>query len=343
MNGSTGPDAADSGSTVGEPAEPKPTALVLNGDCGLHDTGWGHPEHQGRLPAIVNAIYRETPALLDHVLQHEARPADEAQLHRVHTLEHIELVRTAAARAQRTGEIVPLDADTLVSSASWDAALASAGCAMDAVDLVLTGHARTAFALCRPPGHHATPAQPMGFCLFNNAAVAARAAQAVHAIERVLIIDWDVHHGNGTQDVFYDDPHVFYLSLHLGGHYPGTGAAHETGTGAGEGTTLNVPLPAGTSAAEYREEFTSALARGFEIGRPELIIISAGYDCLEGDPLGGLLLEPHDIYEMTREVMDHARSGADGRVAAVLEGGYAPSRVGAGVVATLRALAKLDF
>ena len=343
MSGSTAPDAADPGSNVNEPTEAKPTALVLNGDCGLHDTGWGHPEHQGRLPAVVNAVYRETPALLDHVLQHEARPADEAQLLRVHTVDHIESVRAAAARAQRSGQIVPLDADTLVSGASWDAAIASAGCAIDAVDLVLTGRAHTALALCRPPGHHATPAQPMGFCLFNNAAVAARAAQAVHGIERVLIIDWDVHHGNGTQDVFYDDPHVFYLSLHLDGHYPGTGAAHETGTGAGSGMTLNVPLPAGTSAAEYRHEFTSAVARAFEIARPQLIIISAGYDCLAGDPLGGLLLEPRDLYEMTQEVMDHARTTAEGRIAVVLEGGYAPVRVGAGVVATLRALAKLDL
>jgi acetoin utilization deacetylase AcuC-like enzyme len=321
---------------------PKATALILNGDCGLHDTGWGHPEHQGRLPAIVNAIYRETPALLDHVLQHEARVADESQLQRVHTVDHIQTIRAAAAQAARTGETVRLDADTVVSGASWDAAVASAGCAIDAVDIVISGRAHTALALCRPPGHHATPDRAMGFCLFNNAAAAARAAQAEHGLERVLIIDWDVHHGNGTQDVFYDDPRVFYLSLHIDGHYPGTGAAHETGSGAGIGTTRNVPLPPGTSAAEYRAAFSDAVRDAFAAAQPGLVIISAGYDCLAGDPLGGLLLEPRDMYEMTREVMERARVTSAGRVAVMLEGGYAPARAGAGVVATLRALAGLE-
>ncbi|HEX2168470.1 MAG TPA: histone deacetylase, partial [Longimicrobiales bacterium] len=247
----------------------KPTALILNGDCGLHDTGWGHPEHQGRLPAIVNAIYRETPALLDHVLQHEAQPAADTQLQRVHTATHIDVIRAAVSHAGRTGEIVPIDADTVVSGASWDAAVAAAGCAIDAVDLVMSERSQTALALCRPPGHHATPERAMGFCLFNNVAVAARAAQAEHGVERVLIIDWDVHHGNGTQDAFYDDPHVFYLSLHIDGHYPGTGAASETGIGAGMGATLNVPLPAGTSAQEYRAAFRDALGLAFEAARPD--------------------------------------------------------------------------
>jgi acetoin utilization deacetylase AcuC-like enzyme len=321
----------------------KPTALILHEDCGLHDTGWGHPEHQGRLPAIVHAIYRETPALLDHVLQHQGRPADEAQLLRVHTSDHIGTVRSAAAEAERTGEIVRLDADTVVSAASFDAAVAAAGCAIDAVDIVVGQRARTALALCRPPGHHATPDRAMGFCLFNNAAVAARAAQAEHGIERVLIIDWDVHHGNGTQDAFFDDPRVVYLSLHIDGHYPGTGAAHETGVGAGMGATLNVPLPAGTAAAEYRDAFSDAIEHTFERADPELVIISAGYDCLTGDPLGGLLLEPQDMYEMTREVLDRATGSAAGRVVVLLEGGYVPARAGAGVVATLRALAGLDL
>jgi acetoin utilization deacetylase AcuC-like enzyme len=321
--------------------EPKPTALILNGDCGLHDTGWGHPEHQGRLPAIVNAIHRHTPELLDHVLQHEGRAASEAQLQRVHTAGHIEAVRAAAAQAARTGEIVRLDADTVVSRASWDAATAAAGCAIDAVDIVLSGRARTALALCRPPGHHATSDRAMGFCLFNNAAVAARAAQAEHGVRCVLIVDWDVHHGNGTQDIFYDDPFVFYLSLHLDGHYPGTGAARETGAGAGIGTTLNVPLPAGLSAVAYRRAFSSAVSGMFDAAQPELVIVSAGYDCLTGDPLGGLLLEPRDIYEMTRDVMACAQATAAGRVAVLLEGGYAPARAGAGVVATLRAMAGL--
>jgi acetoin utilization deacetylase AcuC-like enzyme len=314
----------------------------MHGDCGLHDTGWGHPEHQGRLPAIVNALYRETPALLDHILQHEARHASEAQLLRVHTSDHMATVKAAAAEAARTGTVVRLEADTVLSAASWDAALAGAGCAIDAVDLVMTGRAHTALALCRPPGHHASPGRAMGFCLFNNAAIAARAAQAEHDVERVLIIDWDVHHGNGTQDVFYGDPRVFYLSCHIDAHYPGTGAAYETGVGAGIGTTLNVPLPAGTPAAEYRAAFSAAVRSAFAEARPDLVVISAGYDCLTGDPLGGLLLEPEDMHAMTREVMESAEESAAGRVVVVLEGGYAPARVGAGVVATLRALARLE-
>jgi acetoin utilization deacetylase AcuC-like enzyme len=316
-----------------------PAALVTHEHCGLHDTGWGHPEHMGRLPAIVKAIYRDTPALLDHVLQHEARPATEAQLTRVHTAAHVELVRAAVAEARRTGELIRLDADTVASPASWDAALAAAGCAVDAVDLVLAGRAHHALALSRPPGHHATADRAMGFCLFNNVAVAARAAQAEHGVERVLIIDWDVHHGNGTQDIFYADPRVFYLSLHLEGHYPGTGAAAERGSGAGVGWNLNLPLAAGTPAEDYRAVFDAALAAALDVSAPQLVLVSAGGDCLAGDPLGGLLLEPEDLYAMTRAVID----GSDAPVVAVLEGGYAPARTGAGKVAILRALAGIPL
>jgi acetoin utilization deacetylase AcuC-like enzyme len=328
---------------VSVPADPPPpTALVLHGDCGLHDTGWRHPEHQGRLPAIVNAIYRDTPALLDAVLQHEARHADESQLRRVHTDQHIETVRAAAARAAQTRELVALDADTIVSPASWDAALAAAGCAIDAVDIVVGARAATAIALCRPPGHHATPHRAMGFCLFNNVAVAVRHAQTVHGMDRVLVIDWDVHHGNGTQDVFYEDGSVFFLSLHQDGAYPGTGSSAETGAGAGTGTTVNVPLPAGTSRDRYADAFEAALDHVFAAARPDLVVVSAGYDCLAGDPLGGLLLEPEDLFGMTRSVMAHARDAAAGRVVVALEGGYAPRRVGAAVVETMHALAGLS-
>ncbi|HSJ08423.1 MAG TPA: histone deacetylase [Longimicrobiales bacterium] len=324
-------------------SEPLPTALVLHPDCGRHDTGWGHPEHQGRLPAIVQALYRDTIAMLGNVLQEEGRHATEAELLRAHSAGLIASVRTAAESAQDSGEPVRFDTDTVVSEASWDAARAAAGCAVHAVGLVMAGRAHTALALCRPPGHHATHDRSMGFCLFNNVAVAARAAQAEHGVERVLIIDWDVHHGNGTQDIFYDDPRVFYLSLHLDGHYPGTGSATESGAGAGAGSTLNVPLAQGLPADEYRRLFDDAVAQAFELSQPELVLVSAGYDCLDGDPLGGLRLEPRDLHEMTKTVLRHAQDTAGGRVVAVLEGGYVPPRVGTGVVATLRALAGLDY
>ena len=318
-----------------------PTALVLHPACALHDTGWGHPEHQGRLPAIVSAIERDTPALLHAVLQREAEPASVADLLRVHTWAHVERVQAAAERAAREGEPVFLDADTVVSAASWEAALAAAGCAITGAELVLRGEASTAFALSRPPGHHASADRAMGFCLFNNVAVAARRVQAEWGIERVLIVDWDVHHGNGTQEIFYEDPTVYYLSLHLAEHYPGTGAATERGAGPGLGTTRNLPLPHGLSAAEYRRAFAAALDAALEGFEPGLVFISAGFDCLAGDPLGGLLLEPADLHALTRLVIERTRASARGGVVAVLEGGYAPARLGAGVVNVLRALAGL--
>jgi acetoin utilization deacetylase AcuC-like enzyme len=320
----------------------KAVALVAHEDCGLHDTGWGHPEHQGRLPAVIRALERDTPALLEHVLQQLGRHATEQDILRVHSPDLLQQVKQAGAEAQRTGELLRLDADTVVSPASWDAALAAAGCAVDATTLVLQQRARHALALCRPPGHHATRDVAMGFCLFNNAAIAARAVQAVLGIERVLIIDWDVHHGNGTQDIFYDDPTVYYLSLHIDGHYPGTGGADERGSGAGAGYNLNVPLPAGTTWAEYQPAFHAAVEQAFAESEPQLVIISAGYDCLKGDPLGGLLLEPQDIHAMTRTVVQRAESRS-APVVAVLEGGYAPPRVGAGVVATMRGLAGIAW
>ncbi|HEX7128044.1 MAG TPA: histone deacetylase [Thermodesulfobacteriota bacterium] len=314
-----------------------PTALVLHPDCARHDTGWRHPEHQGRLPAIVEAVYRDTPALQEHVLQREGVPATVEDLARVHTSEHIALVHRAAERAE-LGRPVPLDADTVVSTASWDAALAAAGCAITACDIVLGGEAATAVALCRPPGHHATATEAMGFCLFNNVAVAARAAQARRPGARILIVDWDVHHGNGTQEIFYDDGSVYYLSLHLRDHYPGTGHTFETGAGAGEGTTRNVPLPHGTTGDEYLRLARAALAEALAAFDPHLVLVSAGYDCLAGDPLGGLRLEPRDLHALTREIMER---GGGVPIAAALEGGYAPARVGAGVVDTLRAFAGL--
>jgi acetoin utilization deacetylase AcuC-like enzyme len=313
-------------------------ALVAHEDCGLHDTGWGHPEHQGRLPAIIRALERDTPALLEHVLQRQAQHATEQQILRVHSAAHFRRVQAAGAEARSTGELVRLEADTIISPATWDAALASAGCAIDAAALTLQGAARSAVALCRPPGHHATRDVAMGFCLFNNVAIAARCAQTNHGVERVLIIDWDVHHGNGTQDIFYDDPSVYYVSLHIDGHYPGTGAADERGCGAAAGRNLNVPLAAGTSAAEYRARFQAVLAELFGDFTPQLVLVSAGYDCLEGDPLGGLLLQPADLHGMTHEVLQYA-AAAGAPVVLALEGGYAPPRVGAAVVATMRALA----
>lgn len=317
------------------------SALVMHPDCGRHDTGWGHPEHMGRLPAIVRAIEKQTPALHELVLHHVPEHATDEQIDRVHASGHIERVRSLVAEAEKGGQPIAASPDTMVSATSWDAAMAAAGCAVEAVGVVMRGEAGSAFALTRPPGHHAEADEIMGFCLFNNVAVATRALQVEWDVGRVMIVDWDVHHGNGTQHIFQEDPTVYYLSLHQSPWYPGTGEERERGTGPGDGTVRNVPIAAGTSRKAYLSLFEEALDAAFAEFAPDFVLISAGYDCLAGDPFGGLLLEPEDLHAMTRGVLQRARSDVEGRLAVVLEGGYDPARTGAGVVATLRALCDL--
>ena len=308
----------------------------------LHDTGWGHPEHQGRLRALASTVGRDLIALHGHVEHHEGVDGAVEDLLRVHTQSHVDVVRAACARAEEEQAIVALDPDTKVSSASWAAAVGSSGTTIRAVQAVAEGRLRTGFVATRPPGHHATPDQAMGFCLFNNVAVAARWLQAHGHAERVLIVDWDVHHGNGTQEVFYGDPSVFYLSLHAWPHYPGTGSADEHGEGEGAGTTLNVPLPAGTPRDTYRRHFTEALRTATRSFTPDFVLVSAGFDAMAGDPLGGFLLETPDLYAMTVEIVELAVDLCDGRVVTVLEGGYDPPSVGRGAVSVIRALAGLE-
>ncbi len=314
-------------------------ALVMHPACGMHDTGWRHHEHQGRLPAVVRALEKETPALLPHLVSHAPQPADIEALLRVHTPAHVDAIRASAREAERTRELQQLDPDTVVSPASWDAALAAAGCACAAANLLYDDGADAAFALTRPPGHHALAERAMGFCLFNSIAVAARAIQHRGAA-RVLIVDFDVHHGNGTQAIFYEDPSVYVLSLHQSPWYPGTGRAEERGRGAGRNTTRNVPLAAGMHGPAYLHALESALAATLDEFTPEMVLVSAGYDCLRGDPLGGLLLEPADIHAVVSRVYDVAAS-VRARTMCVLEGGYDPARLGLGVVETIRALAGL--
>jgi acetoin utilization deacetylase AcuC-like enzyme len=230
-----------------------------------------------------------------------------------------------------------------VSSASWAAALGSAGAAIAAAQAIVDRRVTNAFVAARPPGHHATPHQAMGFCLFNTIAIVARWLQAHGHAERVLIVDWDVHHGNGTQDAFYDDESVFFLSLHQWPHYPGTGSSGERGSGAGEGFTTNVPLPAGTPASEYRKHFERAVAESLTRLEPNFVLVSAGFDVMAGDPLGGMLLEPEDLYAMTRHLVEGVAAGCDGRILTLLEGGYDPKRLGDGTLAVLRALAGLPL
>lgn len=319
-----------------------PTGFLLHPASPLHDTGWRHPEHQGRLRALASTVGKDLLTLHGYVEQMQAEEASMEDLRRVHTEYQVGQVRDRCRSAEHTQQIVAMDSDTRVSAASWEAAVGSAGAAIAAARGVVQGSIKNAFVATRPPGHHATPDQAMGFCLFNSVAIAARWLQAHGHAERVLILDWDVHHGNGTQDVFYDDPSVFFVSLHQWPHYPGTGPAEQTGEGEGVGYTLNVPLAAGTPAVEHRERFEQAVAEALSRFEPDFVLVSAGFDAMAGDPLGDLRLEPSDLYAMTRYVVDVAASGCDGRVVALLEGGYDPERLGRGAVAVIRALAGLE-
>ncbi len=318
-----------------------PVVLVEHPACFAHDTGPGHPEAPARLNGILDAVRGDPDLARGAVVEVAAQPVETDDLLRTHSAAHVSFIRELADRAQREGGIEWVDPDTAVSGSSFLAAVAAAGCATTAAELVATGHASAAFALARPPGHHAGRDRAAGFCLFDNVMVAARRLQSIGLARRVLVVDWDVHHGDGTQAIVWEDPSVYYLSLHLYPHYPGTGRAGERGGGAGAGTIRNVPLPPGTGRMVYRSSFSEALAASLSEFEPDFVFMSAGFDCLADDPLGGLLLEPEDLHAITEQVVAWTRAWAEGRVVAVLEGGYVPDRMGLGAVNVLRALAGL--
>ena len=309
-----------------------PTAFISHSDCGRHDTGWGHPEHVGRIRAIPKAL-RDDPELL-HALRHaEGRHATVDELALAHDDTYIEMVRQLA---QSGGG--QLDGDTVASEGSWDAATAGAGCVLDAVDMAMDGRATRAFCAVRPPGHHALRNRAMGFCLFGNVAVAAHYARTKHGLERVLIVDWDVHHGNGTQALVEHEPDIHFISMHQWPWYPGTGAAADRGP---HQNVWNVPMRASLPAQEYVDALLRAVddaTRGFT---PDMVFISAGFDSLNGDPLGGFTFELDHIVRLTNEIVGRAESWCGGRVASTLEGGYAPERLAQACVAHMRALAQL--
>jgi acetoin utilization deacetylase AcuC-like enzyme len=281
-----------------------------------HDTGT-HPECPARLEHIAARL--DSTGLAGRCVRPEWRGATDAQLHAVHGAAYVE--RIAALAARRGGR---LDPDTVMSSESNDVARLAAGAACDAVSRVLGGEDSTALCIVRPPGHHALPNRAMGFCLFGNVAVAARWALDEHGLDRVLIVDWDVHHGNGTQDMFYGDPRVGFFSSHRWPFYPGTGAADETGTGDGLGTTRNLPTSFGTPRKEFLARFGDELAGFAAQIKPQLVLVSAGFDAHAADPVGSLGLETEDFVELSRVVLDVARTHAEGRAVSVLEGGYNP-------------------
>ncbi len=279
-----------------------------------HETG-PHPESPARLSAILKNL--ETSGLRARCSPGAFSPLSQDDLLCVHDSEQINTVK---AIAERGGGFI--DADTILSANSFAAACAAAGAAVAATEAVLSGKDQSALCLLRPPGHHATESRSMGFCLFNNVALAAKWAVTRGGLARALIVDWDVHHGNGTQDIFYADPSVFYFSIHRYPFYPGTGSAAETGRGAGLGTTLNVPISYGTPRETYRDAFVRALERAAESIRPEIVFISAGFDAHREDPIGSLGLETEDFAFLTRAVGDVANLYAQGRIVSALEGGY---------------------
>jgi len=306
-----------------------PVALVSNADCGRHDTGWGHPEHVGRLRAIPRAL-RDIPELFHALVHVEGRHAREDELALAHDPRYVERVRAIV----NTGG-GRLDPDTVASPGSWDAATAAAGCVLDAVDMAMDGRAVRSFCAVRPPGHHALRSRAMGFCMFGSVGVAARYARAKHGLGRVLIVHWDVHHGNGTQALIEDEPNIHFVSMHQWPWYPGTGAAEDRGP---FGTVWNVPMDAGLAAETYVSAFLSAVDSATNGWAPDLVLVSAGYDSLAGDPLGGFTLDLDDVDRLTREMVSRAESWCQGRLVAALEGGYVPERLGHACVVTMQAL-----
>ena len=281
-----------------------------------HETGT-HPERPARLAAIQSRL--ENAGLVAQCKKGIYTPLTPIDVREIHTLE---VVTTAQRVAESGGGW--LEADTLLSPESYTVALAAAGACSAGVAQVLHGDDTTALCLVRPPGHHATPTRSMGFCLFNNIALAAHHARKAFGLTRILIVDWDVHHGNGTQDIFWTDPTVHFLSIHRFGHgfYPGTGNDDETGSGPGLGHTVNVPVAYGTARRDYLGMFRNALEHAADKVKPELILLSAGFDAHARDPIGCLGLEAEDFSEMTRMIREVAAAHCHGRLVSCLEGGY---------------------
>jgi acetoin utilization deacetylase AcuC-like enzyme len=301
--------------------------LFTHAVCLQHDPGPGHPESPARLRAVLQALDQDRFAALDRV---EAPRATREQLLRVHTAEHVD--RILGIRPE--SDTVRLDEDTLMSPASAEAGLCAAGALVAAVDAVMRGTATRAFCAVRPPGHHATPDTAMGFCLFNNVAVAAAHAVAAHGLKRVAIADFDVHHGNGTQDIFQREPRVLFISSHQSPLYPGTGRAEEHGVG----NIVNAPLSSGEGSYEFRALWNDALLPRLHAFKPQLVLVSAGFDAHNNDPLANLCLQAEDYAWITERLVELARAHAGGRLVSTLEGGYDLGALAASVSAHVSAL-----
>jgi acetoin utilization deacetylase AcuC-like enzyme len=304
------------------------TLLYTHPSCIEHDPGQYHPETPARLQAVLAALTAPEFAALE---RREAPEADLDDLTRVHPAHFVERLLAAVPQAGHVG----IDADTVMSPASGKAALHAAGAVAAAVDAIVAGEAANAFCAVRPPGHHAEPNRAMGFCLFNNVAVGALRAKQAHGLSRVAVVDFDVHHGNGTQARFWDDAGLFYGSTHQSPLYPGTGSAGETGAAH---NIVNVPLPPMSGSAHFRNGMIRVLLPALDAFRPEMVLISAGFDAHRSDPLAQLMLDEVDYTWATEQLLDIARRHAGGRVVSTLEGGYDLAALAASAAAHVRAL-----
>ena len=292
------------------------SGLVTHPDYTDHDTGPAHPEKPDRLRAVLSHL-AET-GLMKDAIPIAPRRAEQEWVEKLHAPSYIRRVRESCERGDRIIDSM----DTVICPRSFDVSLLAAGGMLAAVDAVMEGKVADAFCAVRPPGHHALKDVAMGFCLFNNVAIAARYVQERHHLNRVLIIDWDVHHGNGTQDLFYEDPSVFFFSIHQYPFYPGTGAAGETGSGEGIGYTLNAPMAAGRTDDDYVKVFEEKLGPAVERFRPDFILVSAGFDAHHADPLGGMNLTESGYARLTDLTRAWAAQHCGGRIVSTLEGGY---------------------
>lgn len=312
--------------------------IIYDHKYAWHLTGSLHPEQPSRTAVIAEAL--ERAGLKSPANRVTIRPATEKEILLCHTPSYFNLVRCEIEALLESQQLSMLSTgDAMISPRSFDIALLASGGVLSAIDLVLTTQNTKAFCIVRPPGHHACSSSGMGFCIFNNAAIGARYAQQKYGINKVLIVDWDVHHGNGTQEIFYQDPSVFYFSTHEKGNYPGTGTLEEIGYGQGKGTTLNFPILASPTARfEVLEAFNVQLRAEMKIFKPELVIISAGFDAHEADPLGHFNLIDQDFADLTKIVKEIAEEHAAGRIVSVLEGGYNLQALASASVAHVKAL-----
>lgn len=297
-----------------------------------HDTGHGHPESPNRYRVLEMAL----DALPAEILRLPVRKATVPEILLAHDADYHDLV----IRDTRSYLDQLSTGDTAICPASYDVALEATGALLAAADAVMSGEISSAFCAVRPPGHHATASRGMGFCIFNHVAVAARYLQSRHGLGKIAILDWDVHHGNGTESIFLRDPSVLYISLHQQHIYPYTGPASETGQGAGEGTTLNIPLPGGSDGTTALREWSEKIDPALDAFQPDFLVISAGFDARKDDPIGGLNWDDATFAEMTRRCRAHADRWCSGRLVSLLEGGYNPAGLASAALAHVRALAE---